>query len=551
MMNNSRSDNISLHFLLGTSNNGRQDQLNVYQVVCITIAITAFLLNSSLCVLHACCKRLRRNSNIFLVTHYLANTFQTLGTMVFVAWLENTDALLCIINVSFSCSVLCIPVISTVSLFKTQWVHRCIVCVSGNLSYVLVTILLCTGAGVALPPFLGWGSPILFFKFPTSISLSYSIFSGIVLTVIPLTVICFTNYKIVSRVRSYEQRARRQTEPNCLRVGRAQFEQRRRDGEAKLVVILQVLIFVVCFVPTTVESVLASCSPHTIPEVLKYSLNCFAQAYCAMSPILYGFTNREVRQALKCCCYRKTFVIENPSRKKAPQLRQTGEGRYCVEPQADAFVIQRAEHSNDELSVADFLDCGGRVRFVRFVGLAAEFSTSVAIDNVSRPQKPVGREKRPITTEVSPIRRHSTIRKQEEAPRVRKRVDESTKVRFDSETEYTDKERKKFIATPSVKRMRQIKKTLTNISYTDLQSSVASLTGSEFELQQHKAPHFTNYSDPMRSAGFRQVLTGKGKMKRTYSLHRRDKYKPNTTAFMERRCSTEGDKAIRTASYDG
>ena len=85
----------------------------------------------------------------------------------------------------------------------------------------------------------------------------------------------------------------------------------------------------------------------------------------------------------------------------------------------------------------------------------------------------------------------------------------------------------KYLVTTSVKRMHLTKKSLSNISVSDLQSGIAvSLTGSEFESLQHMAPHFTNYSDPMRSAGFRQVLTRRGKLKRTCSLHRRDKREP-------------------------
>jgi len=100
----------------------------------------------------------------------------------------------------------------------------------------------------------------------------------------------------------------------------------------------------------------------------------------------------------------------------------------------------------------------------------------------------------------------------------------------------------------NTKRMRQIKNSMSNMSEIDLQSSVASLSGYEFETQKHKAPHFTSYSNPMRSTGFRQVLTGKGKRTRTYSLDRSEKYKPTTRAFMEKRFSIDSDKAIRNGN---
>lgn len=138
-----------------TKPGGKYD-LKIYHVFCISIAVTAFLANFTLCLLHACCKRLRRSKNIFLITHYVANTFQTLTAMVFFSWLNNGNTLFCLLNVFFSCSVLCIPVISLVTLFKTQWVNRCPSYLSGSRrSYVLVVIILFIGVGVAVPPFLG------------------------------------------------------------------------------------------------------------------------------------------------------------------------------------------------------------------------------------------------------------------------------------------------------------------------------------------------------------------------------------------------------------
>ena len=521
----------------------KKDDLNIYHVFCITIAVTAFLENSSLCLLHACCKRVRRTNNVFLITHYIANTLQTLTVMAFFVWPSGIEALVCVLNISFSCSVLCIPVISLVTLSKTQWATRYTTYFSGKLSYVLLIVLLCIAVGVAVPPFLGWGSPMLFFEIPSNVSLSYSLFVGGCLSVVPLIITCLTNYKLFTRMRSYKRRTKREIEPQCHRMRKVSFDPRRREGEAKWVVILQIVVFVVCLVPMTVENVPASFVPNKIPDALKYVFNCLAQAYCAISPVLYGFTNREVRRAFKCCCYQKTFVLQDCPRKQThPRRAQMNEGCYRID---ESFVIQRAGLSCDELSGAQDL----RERFVRFTGLSMEFSTGVVIDGVSSTQKPAIREKRPITTEVSAIRRHSTLRKQDEAPRIKRKVRDSTKVRFEAEL-YADQQRKKYVATPSIKRMRRIKKSLSNMSETDLQSSLASLSGSEFESQQHTVPHFTNYSDPMRSAGFRQVLTGKRmrKMARTCSLRRGEKSKPNTRAFMEKRCSIEGDNAIRSGN---
>ena len=516
-----------------------KEELKIYDVFCIGIAVTAFLANFTLCLLHACCKRLRRSKNVFLVTHYVANTLQTLTVMVFFSWPSSVNTLVCLLNVFFSCSVLCIPVVSLATLFKTHWVNRCPTYLSGSRrSYVLVAFILSTGVGVAIPPFLGWGSPILMAEYSTSLSISYAVFAGCCLSLGPLGIICFTNYKLFSRVRTYERRTRRETGPHS--------QPRRKEGEAKWVAILQIIAFVLCIVPISVENILASVVPHIIPEALKLVFACLAQAYCAMSTILYGLTNREVRQAFKCCCYQKTFVIQEQPRKKRKR-EKTGEGRYRMGTKDGSFVIQLADPSCDELTGANDLGYAGRERFVRFTGVSTEFSTNAAIADVSLPQKAIIKEKRPITTEVAPIRRHSTLRKQyDEESRARRKYVDNTKVRF--EAEYTDKQRKKYIATPSIKRMRQIRNSMSNMSEIDLQSSLASLSGYEFETQQHKAPHFTNYSDPMRSAGFRQVLTGKCKRTRTHSLDRSEKYKPTTRAFMGKRFSTDSDKAIRNGN---
>lgn len=531
----------------------KYDYLKIYHVFCISIAVTAFLANFTLCLLHACCKRLRRSKNVFLITHYVANTLQTLTAMVLFSWPigSNGNALVCLLNVFFSCSLLCIPVGSLVTLFKTQWVNRCPSYLSGSRrSYAMVVMILLLGVGVAIPPFLGWGTPILTSKYSLSTSMSYAVFAGCCLSLVPLMIICFTNYKLFSRVRSYERRARKETGPRCLGVGRMKFEPRRRDGEAKWVTILQIIAFVLCIVPISVENILASFVPHIIPEALKLSFTCLAQAYCAMAAILYGLTNREVRLAFRCCWYQKTFVIQGQPRKKRTRERKIDEGCYRMGTKDGSFVIQLADQSWDKLTRADDLNYAERERFVRFTGVSMEVSTDAAIDDVSLPRKAIIKEKRPITTEFAPIRRHSTLRKQdEEASRTRRKYVDSTKVRF--EDEYTDKQRKKYIATPSIKRMRQIKNSLSsmfNMSETDLQSSLASLSGHEFETQQHKAPHFTNYSDPMRSAGFRQVLTGRSKRTRTCSLDRSENYKPITKAFMEKRFSTDSDKAIRNGN---
>ena len=517
---------------------GRKD-LQIYHAFCITIAVTAFLANSLLCFVHTCCKRVQKTCNVILITHYIANTVQTLATMVYFAWPSSGDTLLCVLNISFSLSVLCVPVISLITLYKTLWVSRYTAFFSGNLPFLLLALLLFVAVGVALPPFLGWGSPLLFLEYPARVSLSYSVLTGIVLSVVPLGIICLSNYKLFKRVRSYEQRSRRQSDPQ----GKVQFETRKKEGEAKWIMFLQVAAFVIFLMPISVENVLASSLPGSIPEIVKYSFNCLAQVYCLFSSLLLGLTNREVRQACKCCSFQKTLVLQGQRLKRTTRRVQMGEGRYRGTNNR-LFVIPRVEQSCDELTGAQELFCTNRERLVRFTGVSV-LSTNFSVgDGNARQQKPVTREKRPITTEVSPMRRHSTKREYDDAPR--RRPKGVAKVRFDED--YSNEQRKKYIATPSIKRMRQIKRCMSDISLDDLQSSLASMTDSEFESQQHMAPHFTNYSDPMRSAGFRQVLAGKGKRPRASSLHRHEKYKPNTKDFMERRCSTEADYAIRTGS---
>ena len=521
---------------------GRKD-LQTYHVFYITFAVAAFKANFSLCLIHACSKRVQRTCNIFLVTHYVANTVQTLTAMMYFAWPSIGNTLVCILNISFSSSVLCVPSISLITLSKTLWVTRFTAFISGKLPFLLLTLLLLLAVGVAIPPYLGWGSPVLFFENPASVSILYSVFVGIILSVVPLVIICVSNYKLFKRVQSYEQRSRRESEPQFHPAGRAQFDTRRREGEAKWIMLLQIVLFIICLVPLTMENILASSVPRIIPEAWKYSFNFLAQTYCLFSPLLYGFSNREVRQACKCGCNQKTFVLQGTRLERRQRRVQIGEGHYRSGTNDRHFVVTRiVEQSCDELSGALELNCAGRERLVHFTGVSVLSADNWVGDNDTlRAQKPVIREKRPITAEVSPLRRHCT-RKQDGPPR-RHPKDES-KVRFESEC--TDKQRKKYIATPSIKRMRQIKRCLSDISLDDLQSSFASVTGSEFESQQHVAPHFTNYSDPMRSAGFRQVLTGKGKRPRICSLHRAEKYKPKSKAFMERRCSIEADYAIRT-----
>ena len=138
--------------------------------------------------------------------------------------------------------------------------------------------------------------------------------------------------------------------------------------------------------------------------------------------------------------------------------------------------------------------------------------------DVSRPQKAVGPKKRPITTEVShfgDILRFENKRCTESKEKgSRKRY---SFLRF--ETRMHRKTTENYLVTTSVKRMHLTKKSLSNISVSDLQSGIVSLIGSEFESLHHMAPHFTNYSDPLRSAGFTQVLTRRGnEIKRSSQL---------------------------------
>lgn len=516
-------------------------ELQIYHALCITIAVAAFLANFPLCVIHACCKKVQKTCNIFLVSHYISNTIQSLTAVIYFGWPNIGDILLCILNISFSSSVLCVPVISLITLCKTIWAAHYTAFSSGNLPFLLLAILLLVALGVAVPPFLGWGSPILH-EHPSSVSLSmsYCVFIGVVLTVVPLVILCFSNYKLFKRVRGYEQQVRRESLPQV----KANFDSRKRDGEAKWIMLLQIAAFVTCLVSITVENILASVIPRIIPDAVKYSFNCLAQAYCLFSPLLHGFTNREIRRAFKCCCRQKSFELHGRRMERAARKKQISEGR-CRETNHRAFIVPREEKACDEIVRYQEPYCADRGRLVRFTGvsvLSVDFSVPDDVDE-PRARKPATRGKRPITTEFAPIRRHSTIRKHDDAPR-RQAKDDDAQVRFD--VQYIDKQRKKYIATPSIKRMRHIKRCMSDISLDDFQTSLASITGSEFESQQHQAPHFTNYSDPMRSAGFRQVLTGKGRRPRTSSLHRDKKFKPNTKAFMQRRCSFEADYFLRT-----
>ena len=505
-------------------------------VICITVAVTAFLANSMLCLIHACCKRLQRSGNIFLITHFTANTVQTLASMMCFAFPNIGDVFVCVLNIAFCLSILSVPVITLVTLTKTLCVTRYTAFISGKLPLLLLTLLVFLALGVAVPPFLGLGSPVLFYEYSENASVSYAVSTALILSVIPLVIICTSNYRLFKRVRSYEQSSRRENVPQVHRGGTAlQFDIRRREDEAKWIMLLQVVAFFVCLIPIAGENIVSSFLPRIMPAVVEQIFNCLAQAYCLLSPLLYGFSNREVRQAFKFRCTQKKFVLHGSRLERRKQRVPLGEGRYLSDRNDGRFVVPRLEQSCDALE----LNCAGPERLVRFTGVSL-LSVDYSVDaNDSRPQKPVNRGKRPITTEVSPLRRHSTLRKNQEGPSTRQ-VNDRVKVRFDSE--YSDRQRKKYIATPSIKRMRQIKRCMSDISLDDLQTSV---TGSEFESQQHMMPHYTNYSDPMRSSGFRQVLTKRGKIKRACSLYRDRKHKPKTKNFMERRGSIEADYAIK------
>lgn len=513
-----------------------RQELQVNHVMFITVAVAAFLANSMLCLIHACCKRLQRSSNIFLITHFTANTVQTLASMMCFAFPNIGDVLVCVLNIAFCLSILSVPVITLVTLIKTLCVTRYTAFISGKLPLLLLTLLVFLALGVAVPPFVGLGSPVLFYEHSENASVSYAVSTALILSVIPLVIICTSNYRLFKRVRSYEQSSRRESVPQVHRGGTAlQFDIRRREDEAKWIMLLQVVAFFVCLIPIAGENIVSSFLPRIMPAVVGQIFNCLAQAYCLFSPLLYGFSNREVRQAFKFRCTQKKFVLHGSRLERRKQRVPLGEGRYLSDRNGGRFVVPRLEQSCDALE----LNCAGPERLVRFTGVSL-LSVDYSVDaNDSRPQKPVNRGKRPITTEVSPLRRHSTLRRNQEGPSTRQ-VNDRVKVRFDSE--YSDRQRKKYIATPSIKRMRQIKRCMSDISLDDLQTSV---TGSEFESQQHMMPHYTNYSDPMRSAGFRQVLTKRGKTKRACSLYRGRKHKPKTKNFMERRCSIEADYAIK------
>lgn len=513
----------------------------MFCAISVTIAITAFLVNSVLCVISGCCKNVRKKNNIFLVSHYIANILQSFTTTLYFVLPSTFGALLCVVNIFFSFSVLCVPVIALVTLVKTLWVTQRTALCSGILRFSLLAALFVVALGMAVPPFLGWGSPILH-GIPSAISMSYSIFIAVTLSAAPLVIICLSNYKLFKRVRSYERRSRRQTEAQ----GKVPFDSRNREGEAKWIMLLQTVAFFVCLIPITVQNILSCVNPQIIPEVVKHLFSYLAQAYSLVSPLLHGLTRREVRHALrKCCCRQKKIVIQGSRLEGAARGKQMFEGRYR-ERSNRPFVVPVAGQSCEQLSGAREVYCADRKRLVRFTGvsvLSVNFSVGTEDDN-TQPQTPATREKRPITTEVSPIRRHSTKRERGNPP-PREAAEDAIKVRFDEEYT-TNKQRKKYIATPSIKRMRRIKRCMSVISLDDFQSSLASVNGSEFESQQYLVPHFTSYSDPMRSGGFRQVLTGKGRRTRTSSLHRWEKYNPSTKAFVERRCSFEADCFIRT-----
>ena len=132
--------------------------------------------------------------------------------------------------------------------------------------------------------------------------------------------------------------------------------------------------------------------------------------------------------------------------------------------------------------------------------------------DVSRPQKAVGPKKFLISETFYASKTKGRTESKEKGSRKR-----NSFLRF--ETRMHRKTTENYLVTTSVKRMHLTKKSLSNISVSDLQSGIVSLTGSEFESLHHMAPHFTHYSDPLRSAGFTQVLTRRGnEIKRSSQL---------------------------------
>ena len=145
-----------------------------------------------------------------------------------------------------------------------------------------VNIIGILALGVAVPPYVGWGSPVLFFEHTENASVSYAVSTALILSVIPLVIILTSNYmyRLFKRVRSYEQSSRRESVPQLHRGGIAlQFDIRRREDEAKWIMILQIVAFFVGLIPIAGGKIVSSFLHRIMPAVVEHIFNCLAQAY--------------------------------------------------------------------------------------------------------------------------------------------------------------------------------------------------------------------------------------------------------------------------------
>ena len=438
-----------------------------YHLSLFAVAMPAFLANLLLCVFHCRCKRLRpRIHNVFAVSHYVANVLQTTSVVASYAKPEFDEYLTFILNLSFCSSVFSLTVTSFVRLSKTLWFSYYTRFFSRNLPYVTLGIVWILSLGLTTPGFWKWGAPLLFLRYPVHVSLSYALFFWTVTFVLPLIAMCFNNQKLFRRV---------------VKKRDIEFQNPRAAGksEPKWMVSLETALLALCLAPVAVETTVFSVVSQKNVAAFRYIFNCVALAHCLFSPVLHLCTNKELRQKM-ACCHKGSFVLQGRRSKKKRQAGhvQISCGQFRLDRGQEAFFLHEQRDT-----------CNGQVqgeewdRFVRFVGPLTE-SSSLGCHGNNPLQECKTRQHGPMTAEVSPTRRDSTRQAPDEMakPVPEQQSSESVGVRFD--VSYAEKQRKKYIQTPSLQRMRRINREMNLISLMDLQSR---LTNPELENQPHVA----------------------------------------------------------------
>ena len=312
----------------------------------------------------------------------------------------------------------------------------------------------------------------------------------------PLLVMCVCNYKLFIQIKTFRYGNRASDTHPTKRT-------RSRESAAKWTLVNQMAALALCCAPVAVETVILSffSAENIVPEV-HFTVTSLALFHSLLAPILHAFSNKEIWREINPKLVRKEMRSE-----------MIGEqDKINDEDNFDLSIAQEDSlpHSED---------------------LSKHTNESNSSDPEKQPQA------NNSTKGKASFREVQATSSQTECTKI-------AEVHFEATDAKCDKNYRRYIATPSPKRMRNVQRALQSIWSGEITSSVASISSNEFHLQQYLAPHFTNYCDPLRSAGFRQVISGKRKLERCSSLHGKVTRKV-VKKFVESRCSTEGENAMQ------